>query len=117
MNYVHFGISFQHRAPEIFGCICTDEGKWVTLEDIVIALQVGEHVSIRQASESELKRAEALVALRTINEEVNRQLYQLLDQCDPASVGGAIIGARDAVASSFVNQGIAVELLDRAPQG
>jgi hypothetical protein len=57
-----------------------------------------------------LRRAEALVALRNVGEEIARRITQVLDQQEPAVVMGAITRTREALESA--DDGGPIQLLD-----
>jgi hypothetical protein len=112
LKYVFFGEDLNRRAPEIFGHTCTDPGmEWVGLVDIGAALLAGNSVSIRHASEAELQRAEALIALRNVGEEMALRIAQLLDHQGSAVVTGALTSVRDALES--VDDAVPYQLLDQ----
>lgn len=112
MNFVYFGQDLNRRAPDLFGHICNDPmTQWVGLLDISAALQSGHSVSIRHATESELKRAEALIALRNVGEEMARSIHQLLDEHPAAVATAAMTRIRDAIES--VEDTVPYQLLDQ----
>lgn len=114
MKCVFFGEELARRAPEMFGHTCTEPDlKWVGLLDIGAALQAGQSVTIRQASESELQRAEALIALREIGTAMGQRISQILNQHEPAVVSGTITRYREAIES--VEDPVPFQLLDQKP--
>jgi hypothetical protein len=85
MNVVYFPEQLNARAPALMGCLCAvPENRWLNLGDVAHALRNGEAVNIRQASPTELKRAEGLTALYEVGMIVGEKVKALLDQ-DPAA--------------------------------
>jgi hypothetical protein len=64
MKVVYFDRALTDRAPSVIGAFCIDPGaKWITLVDIMGALDRGEPVEIRPASETERERAQGLAVI------------------------------------------------------
>jgi hypothetical protein len=111
MQVVYFPEDLSARAPEVMGCLCATPGnEWVTLLDVVAAIQRREVVTVRPASESEMKRAEAYVALYEIGAMIGEKMNTLLDQAEPNVAVGVITEMCDEL--ERLDQG-PVELLDR----
>ena len=71
MKVVYFDRELTDRAPNVIGSFCIDPGaKWVGLADIIVALDRGESVEIRPASETERERAASLAVIGDIAEEL-----------------------------------------------
>ncbi len=67
MKAVYFDRTLTDLAPGVIGAFCIDPGaKWVTLVDIMAALDRGEPVEIRPASETERERAQGLAVISGI---------------------------------------------------
>ncbi|AQR70083.1 hypothetical protein BZG29_18430 [Janthinobacterium sp. LM6] len=80
MKIVYFNPELSARAPDLLGVFCLDpSGQWLTLKDIDDALAGGADVEIRQASETEVERAEAVAVLYEIELQLARQVGGLLD--------------------------------------
>lgn len=75
MKAVYFGRSLVHNFPGAFPCLCMEpEVRWVGVQDLLDAMERGEAVSVRPATWSELQRAEELLALAEIGEELSRKI-------------------------------------------
>lgn len=111
MQVIFFSQELAARAPAAVGCLF-DEGtkNWVTLFDIAAAIERRENVTIRPASESEMKRAEAVAALFDIGVMLGEKVAALLDQDTPEVVRQKITAIRDAMESVETGP---PELLDR----
>lgn len=80
MKIVYFNPELSARAPDLLGVFCADpSGQWLTPQDIDDALAGGADVEIRQASETEVERAEAVAVLYEIELQLARQVGGLLD--------------------------------------
>jgi hypothetical protein len=111
MQVVYFSQELQARAPAVLGCLYDEATKnWVTLFDVAAAIERRETVAIRPATESEMKRAEAIAALFDIGVMLGQKVEALLDQDTPEVVKGKITAIREAMES--VDTG-PPELLDR----
>jgi len=111
MKVVYFSEELAERAPAVMGCMCAaPSGAWVTMADVIGAVRRREEVVIRPASESEMRRAEAFVALFQIGEMLSEKLVTLLDQESPAVAAAKITELREAIEG--VEHG-PTELLDR----
>ena len=86
MKIVYFNPELSARAPDLLGVFCLDpSGQWLTLKDIDDALAGGADVEIRQASETEVERAEAVAVLYEIELQLARQVGGLLDPGETAT--------------------------------
>lgn len=93
MQVVFFPEEFHTRAPTIMGHLrAAASHKWVTLNDVIETVRAGQAVTIRPASETELKRAEGYIALYDIGVQLAAHLGELLDQ-DPAAPADAKLDA------------------------
>lgn len=100
MQFVYFPEELNARAPETVGCLCAaPSGEWVSLLDIVAAIQRRETVSIRPASEGEMRRAEAYVALYEIGMMLAEKMEVLLDQETADVATQKTTAIRDAIES------------------
>jgi len=64
MKVVYFDREITDQAPSLIGSFCVDPGaRWISLVDIVAAIDRGEPVEIRPASEGERQRAEGLAVI------------------------------------------------------
>lgn len=80
MKIVYFDQSISTRAPDLIGMWCADPGaKWITGADIMAALEQGESVEIRPASEAERQRAESAIVLLGIGWQLAAGMGSLLD--------------------------------------
>lgn len=96
MNVVYFGQEFHQRAPDAIGCLCVEPStEWVSLLDICAAMARGEVVTIRPASEGEMKRAEMLVSIHEIGMQMGMKITELLDG-KPKEAMAAATAFRDA---------------------
>ena len=67
MKVVYFDREITDQAPSLIGSFCVDPGaKWVSLVDILAALDRGEPVEIRPASKTERARAEGIAVIGDI---------------------------------------------------
>jgi hypothetical protein len=80
MKVVYFDQSISTRAPDLIGMWCTDPGAtWITGGDIMAALERGEPVEIRPASEAERQRAESAIVLLGIGWQLASSMGSILD--------------------------------------
>ncbi len=71
MKAVYFDRTLTDQAPGLIGAFCTDPGaKWITLVDIMAALDGGDPVDIRPASETERERAEGIIVIGRIGAQI-----------------------------------------------
>ncbi|MFC0131398.1 hypothetical protein CR105_03050 [Massilia eurypsychrophila] len=111
MQVVYFSQELQARAPGVLGCLFNEDTKgWVSLIDVAAAIERRENVTVRPATETEMKRAEAVAALFDIGVQLGQKVEALLDQETPEVVRGTITAIREAMES--VEAGPA-DLLDR----
>ncbi len=100
MQVVYFGQDLNARAPDSVGCLCeAPEAKWVTIFDVIAAIEAGENVAVRPASESEMRRAEAHVALYEIGWLLGQQMQTLLDQETDESVASKMAALHSGLES------------------
>lgn len=110
MQVVYFSQELQMRAPAALGCLYHEAThSWVTLLDVENAIKRREEVTVRPATASELKRAEAVVAMFHIGLALHEKIGALLDQDAPEVVRGKITAIREAMESVEVKP----EFLDR----
>lgn len=99
MQLAYFPEEFHQAAPTIIGHFCAQpNGEWLTLVDVVQTIQAGHTVTIRHASESEMARAEAFVALYQVGQELAAKLDVLLDMHPPEKVDAAKAATCDILA-------------------
>ena len=115
MQAVYFGQELNKRAPDIVGCLYLDSGaQWVTLVDVVAAMDRGETISIRPASDAEMKRAEGVVALYEIGQQISAKIGQILDG-KPKEALAAITAIRDAAETTLSEEIAPINWLDQRP--
>jgi len=85
-------------------------GQHLAMDELDAAIRRGETVTIRPASSSEMKRAEALVTLVEIGRMIGAKVEALLDQKPREDVTATVTTIRDAIESVGASQN---ELLDR----
>lgn len=113
MQAVYFGQELNKRAPDIVGCLYLDPAaKWVTLFDLVAAMDRGETITIRPASQSEMKRAECLVALYEISWQLGAKIGELLDG-KPKEALAAVTAIRDATEATLNDEIAPINWLDQ----
>jgi hypothetical protein len=101
MQAVYFGLELNKRAPELIGCLCTEPDiKWINLLDVCAAMAAGETVTIRPASDAEMKRAEGAVALYEIGQQLGAKIGELLDG-KPKEALAAMTAIRDAAETTL----------------
>lgn len=111
MNVVYFSEELANRAPGHIYPLCEEpSGAWVSLVDVVEAIRRREPVTIRPATEGEMRRAEAATALYEIGLLLSEKLNTLLDQQSPKVFAGAMTALRDAMESEPILPSV---LLDR----
>lgn len=102
MKIVYFNPELSARAPDLLGVFCLDpSGQWLTLKDIDDALAGGADVEIRQASETEVERAEAVVILYEIELELARRVGGLLDP-NAAAIDSVVAMVTSAFAADAI---------------
>ena len=83
MNLVYFDRQLSEQAPGVIGAFCVNPGaNWVTFPSIIDALDRGEVVCIRPASEAERERVESVIALSLIADQLAAKVGGLLDSAD-----------------------------------
>lgn len=113
MEFVFFGEELPNRAPDVVGHVFDVEGnQWASMLDVVVALLSGKNVSIRQATESELKRAEALILVQELGYGIAWCVGQLMEQDGPEAVDAALEHVR-GVFEAADDDGVPYQLLDR----
>ncbi|WUR14718.1 hypothetical protein E7V67_006305 [[Empedobacter] haloabium] len=114
MRAVFFPEELNDRAPNVIGHFCADPGhEWLTLLDIVDAIRRGEEVTIRPATDSELKRADAYISLYEIGTMLGEKLVTLLDREDPGVADAKLAAFAEMVTTSDINSSMS-PLLDVA---
>lgn len=112
MDFVYFGQDLQARAPDMFGMLCkAPDAEWVSLLDVVAAMEKGEAVSIRPASAAELQRAEAMIGIRQVGLDLAWRIHQLHDHQGLAVVDEMLTRTREALES--VQDPVPLHLLDQ----
>ncbi len=100
MLVVHFPEELYARAPKAIGRLClAPSNEWVSLITVAEAVDRGETVTIRPASENELRRADAFVSLYEIGLAMGEKIGILLDKESPDDVKAHITAVREAVES------------------
>lgn len=113
MKVIYFGTELHRRAPEVMGVFCSDpEGQWLTVPEFLQAIERGECVDTRPASPTEMKRAEAMVALYEICVQLGYNLGALLDKDEPEVAVGVTTQIRDAFESALEFKQMPADLLD-----
>lgn len=113
MQAVYFGQELNKRAQEVIGCLCLEPNvEWVNLLDVVAAMDRGETVTIRPASVGEMKRAESLVSLCEIGEQLGAKIGELLDG-KPEEALAAVTAIRDAAETAMDEEIAPINLLDK----
>lgn len=98
MNVVYFPEIFSERAPSLMGHLCAaPNNEWITLIDVLEHLQAGHSVEIRQASPTELKRADGYIALYEIGQALGEKMRELLDEDAPEEVERKINAVAEAL--------------------
>jgi hypothetical protein len=112
MEFVFFGEDLPNRAPDVIGHVYDVEGnQWASMFDVILALMEGKKVSIRQATETELKRAEALIVVQELGYNIALCVHQLMEQDGPDAVDAALNHVRGVFESA--DDGVPYQLLDR----
>ena len=102
MNLAYFPEEFHQAAPTILGHFCQEpNGDWLTLVEVVETIQAGHTVTIRHATESEMKRAEAFVALYQVGQELAAKLGAVLDLHPPEKVDAAKAATCDILSAEI----------------
>ena len=116
MQIVYFPESATASHPMISTLYHWESGATMELVDLITAmtqLAPGESLTVRAASPSELKRADAMVALSAIFDNLAEKAGDLLDQCPPQHVTGVLTSIRDAIEATRSGRN---ELLDQHAQ-
>jgi hypothetical protein len=84
MEIVYFPEELNARAPSTVGVLYfTPSHEWGTLFHVADVIRAGEAVTIRQATEEEVQRAEKRVVLYEIGVQLREQIGSLLDHEPP----------------------------------
>lgn len=114
MKMVYFGEELCERAPHLMGALLTEPGtQWVELPELVAALRRGEAIEIRQATETEMQRAEGAVALYEIGRQLGFTVSALLDGKEEKVKTGVVTEIRDALESALDIGEVPTDLLDK----
>lgn len=111
VELVYFGEELCERAPGAIGCLYHDAGKeWVPGMQVFELIRLNMPLTIRPATESEMKRAEALAALYEIGKQIGDKIEHILDQESPE----VISEAKQKLAQQFFAGNTPAVLLDKA---
>jgi hypothetical protein len=81
MEFVFFGKELPDLAPDVIRPVFDVEGEtWASMLDVTVALLEGKDVTVRQASPTEMARAEALVRLHFAGMQIVQSAHCLLEQ-------------------------------------
>lgn len=99
MQLVFFGSELNQRAPEVVGVFYEPTlPMWVSLQEALGVLMAGHSVSIRPATETEMKRAERLIVLHEVGFQMAKATHEALeDTCEPEEVKAALTALRSAL--------------------
>ena len=98
MQLVYFPEELHQAAPAILGHFCVEPtGDWLTLAEVILVIQAGHTVTVRHATESEVKRAEAFVALYQVGQQLAVKLNAVLDFHPPEKAAEAKAAFEDAL--------------------
>lgn len=112
MEFVFFGAELPDRAPDVIGHVYeVESGQWASMLDVTVALLEGKNVSIRQATESELRRAAALIGLQDAGYNIALCVHQLLEQNGEEAVSAALTHVRGVLESA--DDFVQYQLLDQ----
>lgn len=112
MEFVFFGEDLPNRAPDVIGHVYdVAGGQWASMLDVTVALLAGQNVTIRQATESELGRAAALIGLQDAGYNIALCIHQLLEQSGEEAVKAALTHVRGVLESA--DDFIQYQLLDQ----
>lgn len=110
VELVYFGEELCERAPGVVGCLYHGTTKsWVSTMEVLETIRLKMAVQIRPASESEMKRAEALAAMYEIGQQIGEKIEQLLDQEGPE----AAQEVKDRLAQKIFESDVPTPLLDK----
>lgn len=113
MNVVFFGEDLNARAPHAVGCLFDEgAGGWTDLIKVAQALRGGEAVQIRQATETERKRAEALTEIYELSALLGARLCQLYENQGAGVAEDAIFELHRAIMDAQ-GEYPTVQLLDK----
>ncbi|NHZ35343.1 hypothetical protein [Massilia rubra] len=100
MKVVYFPDENSSRAQTAVGAMfASPQNKWVNLLDLIATIESGETVEIRPASEAEIKRADAYVALHQIGVMLGEKLDAILEGEPLEDVVRKTTAVRDAIES------------------
>lgn len=114
MQFVHFPDSLVESAPAgtLSSLYTSPDNVPAKLLDLIHAITRGETVTVRPATASELKRAEAIIALVQIGSMIGEKFGVLLDQEPENVLHGQLTAMREAMEESVMHP---PEILDREP--
>jgi len=102
MQLAYFPEEFHQAAPAILGHFCAEpNGEWLTLADVVQTIQSGRKITIRHATETEMARAEAFVALYQVGQELAKKLDAVLDLHPPEKLEAARAATCDILSAEL----------------
>lgn len=111
MEFVFFGEELPSRAPDVIGHVYDVEGgQWASMLDVTVALLAGQDVTIRQATESELNRAAALIGLQDAGYNIALCIHRLMEQNGDEAVSSALAHVRGVLESA--DELVPYQLLD-----
>lgn len=91
MEFVFFGEELPNLAPDVIGHVFDAEGEtWASMLDVTVALLEGKDVTVRQASPTEMARAEALVHLHFAGLQIVQSAHCLLEQAGQEAANAAV---------------------------
>lgn len=104
MQVVHFPEEIQARAPDIMGRLRVEHSqKWVTPADVVAAINAGQAVAIRPATQEELKRANTYIALYGMSTQLAAHVGGQLDPASTMHPEAQLEAGMDALVSCDVS--------------
>ena len=91
MEFVFFGTELPDLAPDVIRPVFDAEGEtWASMLDVTVAVLEGKDVTIRQASPTEMARAEALVHLHFAGLQICQSAHCLLEQAGKDAANAAV---------------------------
>lgn len=91
MEFVFFGKELPDLAPDVIRPVFDAEGEtWASMLDVTVALLEGKDVTVRQASATEMARAEALVSLHFAGQKIVQCAHCLLEQDGQEAANSAV---------------------------
>lgn len=112
MKAVFFGEELEAAAPGVVGCLWdeSESGKWITLLDVVTVLRAGQGVTIRQATEGEMRRASAIVQVNGLTRDLRRVVCSMYANKEDGEVEDALFNLHAAILNAGLPE---VDLLDK----